>query len=88
MYFNIKRIGNLPGPTNKFERSLVFETGEFERPKFDCMFFKCSKEPYHGDTPKNCHITVNKNIFLKITHSYLEASHSVGSVVLIKDIII
>ena len=49
------------------------------------MFFKCSKEPYHGDTPKNCHITVSKNIFLKITHSYLEASHSVGSVVLIKD---
>ena len=37
MYFNIKCIGKLPGPTNEFERSLVFETGEFERPKFDCM---------------------------------------------------
>ena len=36
MNFNIKCIGKLPGPTNKFERSLVFETGEFERPKFDC----------------------------------------------------
>ena len=36
MYFNIKCIGKLPGPTNKFERSLVFEIGEFERPKFDC----------------------------------------------------
>ena len=38
MYFNIKCIGKLPGPTNQFERSLVFETGEFERPKFDCTF--------------------------------------------------
>ena len=37
MYFNIKCIGSLPGPTNEFERSLVFETGEFERPKFDCI---------------------------------------------------
>ena len=37
MYFNIKCIGKLPGPTNEFERSLVFETGEFERPKFDCI---------------------------------------------------
>ena len=36
MYFNIKCIGKLPGPTNEFERSLVFETGEFERLKFDC----------------------------------------------------
>ena len=36
MYFNIKCIGKLPVPTNEFERSLVFETGEFERPKFDC----------------------------------------------------
>ena len=37
MYFSIKCIGKLPGPTNEFERSLVFETGEFERPKFDCI---------------------------------------------------
>ena len=37
MYFNIKCIGKLPGPTNEFERSLVFESGEFERPKFDCI---------------------------------------------------
>ena len=37
MYFNIKCIGKLTGPTNEFERSLVFETGEFERPKFDCI---------------------------------------------------
>ena len=37
MYFNIKCIGELLGPTNEFERSLVFETGEFERPKFDCI---------------------------------------------------
>ena len=39
MYFNIKCIGKLPGLTNEFERSPVFETGEFERPKFDCMSF-------------------------------------------------
>ena len=39
MYFNIKCIGKLPGPTNEFVRSLVFETGEFEQPKFDCMFW-------------------------------------------------
>ena len=37
MYFNIKCMGKLPGPTNEFERSLVFETGEFERPKSDCI---------------------------------------------------
>ena len=37
MNFNIKCIGKLPGPTNEFERSLVSETGEFERPKFDCI---------------------------------------------------
>ena len=42
MYFNIKCIGKLPGPTNEFERSLVFETGEFERPKFDCTLFATS----------------------------------------------
>ena len=44
MNFNIKCIGKLSGPTNEFERSLVFETGEFERPKFDCMssFFTIS----------------------------------------------
>ena len=38
MYFNIKCIGKLRGPTNEFERSLVFETGKFERPKFDCIW--------------------------------------------------
>ena len=38
MYFNIKCIGKLSGTTNEFERYLVFETGEFERPKFDCMW--------------------------------------------------
>ena len=36
MYFNTKCIGKLPGLTNEFERSLVFETSEFEPPKFDC----------------------------------------------------
>ena len=36
MYFNIKCIGKFLGLTNEFERSLVFETGKFERPKFDC----------------------------------------------------
>ena len=35
--FKIKYMGKLLGPTNEFERSLVFETGEFERPKFDCI---------------------------------------------------
>ena len=37
VYFNIKCIGILPGPTKEFEQSLVFKTGEFERPKFDCI---------------------------------------------------
>ena len=37
MYFNIKCIGKWREPTNEFERSLVFKTGEFERPKFDCI---------------------------------------------------
>ena len=37
MHFNIKCKGKLPGPKNEFEQSLVFETGEFERPKFDCI---------------------------------------------------
>ena len=26
------------GPTNEFQPSMVFETGEFERPKFDCTY--------------------------------------------------
>ena len=47
MYFNIKCIGKLSGPTKEFERSQVFETGEFERPKFDCIYMyevtKCPK---------------------------------------------
>ena len=38
MNFNIKCIGKLPGPTNEFKRSLVLETGEFERPKFECFY--------------------------------------------------
>ena len=42
VYFNIKCIGKLPGVTNEFERSLVFETGKFERPKFDCILFNIS----------------------------------------------
>ena len=37
MYFNIKCIGKLPEQTDEFERYLVFETVEFERPKFDCI---------------------------------------------------
>ena len=37
VYFNIKCIGKLPEPTNEFEWSLVFDTGKFERPKFDCI---------------------------------------------------
>ena len=43
VYFNIKCIGKLLGPTNEFERSLVFETGEFERPKFDCNLNKLGR---------------------------------------------
>ena len=31
-----KYIGKLPGLTNEFQRSMVFEAKEFERPKFDC----------------------------------------------------
>ena len=54
MYFNINCIGKLPGPTNEFERSLVFETGEFERPKFDCMIMQPEKiwqnKGYKGST--------------------------------------
>ena len=38
MYFNIKCIGKLLGQTNEFERSLVLETGEFDGPKFDCIY--------------------------------------------------
>ena len=40
MYFNTKCNGKLPGPTNEFERSLVFETSDLERPKFDCKLKK------------------------------------------------
>ena len=40
MYFNIKCIGKFLGPTNEFERSLVFETGEFVRSKFDCILLQ------------------------------------------------
>ena len=48
MYFNIKCMGKLPGPRNEFERSLVFETGEFEGPKFDC----------------SCHINLNNLLYI------------------------
>ena len=52
MNFHIKCIGKLPGPTNEFEQSLVYETGEFERPKIDCTFFfsdkGISREGYIG----------------------------------------
>ena len=34
-------MGKLPGPTNEIEQSLVIETGEFERPKFDCISIWC-----------------------------------------------
>ena len=33
MYFYIEYIGNLPGLTNEFWQSMLFETGEFQRPK-------------------------------------------------------
>ena len=46
MYFNIKCIGKLPGLTIEFERSLVFETGEFERPKFDCICYVINRGSY------------------------------------------
>ena len=36
MYFYIKYIGKLQGLVNEFHRSMVFETVEFERPKFNC----------------------------------------------------
>ena len=38
MYFSLN-IGKLPGVTNEFQRSMVFETGEFERTKFNYTFF-------------------------------------------------
>ena len=37
MYFYTEYIGKLPGLTNEFQRSMVFETDEFERPKFHCI---------------------------------------------------
>ena len=42
VYFNIKCIEKWLGLTNEFERSLVFETGEFERPMFDCTWSSCT----------------------------------------------
>ena len=63
MYFNIKCIGKLPGPTNEFERSLVFETGKSERPKFDCLYIMYNLRAIYrhgshfGQVTKNiCHI--------------------------------
>ena len=53
MYFNIKCIGKLLGPTNEFERSMVFETGEFERPKFDCTSIFSSGGPFYS-AKQNC----------------------------------
>ena len=35
VYFYIKYIGKYPGLTNEFQRSMVFKTDKFERPKFD-----------------------------------------------------
>ena len=38
MYFYIKYIGKLSGLTTEFQQSMEFETGEFERLKFDCIY--------------------------------------------------
>ena len=48
MYFNIKCKCKSPGPKNEFERSLVFETGEFERPKFDCIFLSLDEAEFYS----------------------------------------
>ena len=57
MYFNIKYIGKLPGPTNEFERSLEFETGEFERPKFDCTI------DYTGNQFQSMHVQLSNGLY-------------------------
>ena len=44
MNFSIKYMGKLMGPTTEFQRSMVFETGEFERPKMDCIHFSQNSE--------------------------------------------
>ena len=59
MYFNIKCIGKLPGPTNEFERSLVFETGEFERPKFDCSL---QEDKYYVECSVLIHMVTARNL--------------------------
>ena len=64
MYFNIKCMGKLPGLTNEFEGSLVFETGEFERPKFDCIQIQLRNL---SKTPKLLQI--------HLTHFWLPDSH-------------
>ena len=61
MYFNIKCIGKLPGPTNEFERSQVFETDEFERPKFDCINYSKDKVDF---------INLMMLIFLRIAFNF------------------
>ena len=68
--FYIKCTRKLPGPTNEFERSLVFETGEFERPKFDCIY--SWDELTDGLLKKQIHIKCVTNIiFCQIPYCLL-----------------
>ena len=43
-YFYIKYIGKWPRLTNEFQRSMVFETDEFEQPEFDCNWLKVFRQ--------------------------------------------
>ena len=74
MYFNIECIGKLPGPTNELEQSLVFETGEFERPKFDCSTNICAQ--FLIGTAKVVHAKI---YLIKILQDYLHILELTGS---------
>ena len=38
-YITCTYVGKLPGLKNELQRSMVFETDELKRPKFNCMKF-------------------------------------------------
>ena len=78
VYFNIKYIGKLPGPTNEFEQSLVFETGEFERPKFDCMLKLMAKNKFSFFTLKMFLYLDLWSFYHQLTYNLLFSASNVG----------
>ena len=48
IFFNLKIYGKLEGLSNKFELSMVFNSSEFEGPRFDLYICNSLFPLFHG----------------------------------------